>query len=123
MKRLIAMARMFLSLMHVTPPIRTESTCGVLQKTLFWPALANCYVNVLSSSDMSTPLDVFFINLFQPLFLSSGCFYRFIVRLDDIGFVDYAGESHVIGIFHNWNTDSDEFLYDLKPAVEVGFLS
>ena len=32
MKRLIAMTRMFLSLMHVVPPIRTESTCGVLQK-------------------------------------------------------------------------------------------
>ena len=56
------------------------------------------------------------------MFFAAGGFYRFVVGLDDAGFVNDASEAAVIFVVDNRNADADEFLDDFKAGVEVGLL-
>ena len=55
------------------------------------------------------------------MFFAAGGFNGFVVGLDDVGFVNNAGKSHIFGVFDDGNADANELLDDFEAGVEVCF--
>ena len=62
---------------------------------------------------------MFLRKVIEALFLAAGGFDGFVVGLDDVCFVDDAGEALGFGVFHYGNADPNEFFNDFKALVEV----